>query len=170
MALLQVRAHFLNKPVVPLTSHDDGPADPAPRLRLIATATSGHATIVTLEHDGSNTWAVSKTLVIAEGSPRPLARGSFVLDAKSGARCPADRRGLATVLEGESESADSERKYVWISAGAKGVRTVLNINGERIAKVDWGGKTGTVEHVEVVGRLGEHFTERSCRILLNSGV
>ena len=122
-------------------------------MRLIATAASGQATIFTLEHSAAGSWSIAQQQATAEGSARPVPGGSFVLDAKSGARCLADRTGLAAVLRGDAGS-DTEKKCFWVSAGAKGVRTALNVNGERIAKVDWGSKVGTVQHVEVVGRLG----------------
>ena len=91
-----------------------------------------------------------------DGSARPVPGGSLVLDAKSGARRPADRAALAAILQrDEVIRGDSIPKYIWVSAGAKSVRTTLNVNGERIAKVEWSSKVGTVEHVEVVRRLGE---------------
>ena len=83
-----------------------------------------------------------------------------MLDAKSGARRPANRAGLASVLQkDELLGADPAPKSIWVSVGAKSVRTLLNVNGERIAKTEWGSKAGTVEHVEVVRRLGKPFVE-----------
>ncbi|KAH9920224.1 uncharacterized protein BXZ73DRAFT_91957 [Epithele typhae] len=114
--------------------------DPTWRVRLIATGSSGHTSVFTLTYSAS-AWSIASQPVPADGSSRP-----------TGARCRADRAALAATLQGE-QSADPERKCVWVSAGAKGVRTALNVNGEKIAKVDWGSKVGTVEHVEVVSRL-----------------
>ncbi|KAM5536030.1 hypothetical protein V8D89_010288 [Ganoderma adspersum] len=129
-------------------------SDPEVRVRLIGTAASGQASIYTLEHKAPSTWTVIQPPATVDGSARPVPGGSFVLDAKSGARRPADRAGLAAILQkDEIVRGDSVPKFIWVSAGAKGVRTVLNVNGERITKVEWSSKVGTVEHVEVVRRL-----------------
>ncbi len=121
-------------------------------MRLFGTTASGQTTIYTLEYAPPSTWKISAHPVVLDGSSHPVPSGSFVLDAKTGKQCRADRNGLASVLQSEHST---ERQYLWLSAGAKGVRTVLNVNGERVAKVDWGSKVGTVLHVEIVGRLGE---------------
>lgn len=92
-------------------------------------------------------------MTVTEGSARPLTSGSFILDAKTGNRCPADRQSLAAILQGTTKVEES-KKCIWVSAGAKGVRTTLDVNGERIAKVDWGSKVGIVQHVEIAGKLG----------------
>ncbi len=132
--------------------------DPEVRVRLIGIAGSGQTSIYTLEHKAPSSWTVVQPPVTVDGSARPVSGGSFVLDAKSGVRRPADRAGLAAILQkDEAIRGDSVPKNIWISAGAKGVRTALNVNGERIAKEEWGGKVGTVEHVEVVRRLGERM-------------
>ncbi|TBU49995.1 lethal giant larvae like, C-terminal-domain-containing protein [Dichomitus squalens] len=128
--------------------------DPEVRIRLIGTAASGQTSIYTLEHKAPSTWIVEHPPAVVEGSARPVSGGSVVLDAKSGARRPANRTGLASVLQkDEAFGADPSPKYIWVCAGAKSVRTLLDVNGERIAKVEWGSKVGTIEHVEVVGRL-----------------
>ena len=130
--------------------------DPEVRIRLIGTAASGQTSIYTLEHKAPSSWTVVQPPVNVDGSARPVPGVSFVLDAKSGARRPADRAGLAAILQkDEIVRGDSVPNFIWVSAGGKGVRTALNVNGERIAKVEWSSKVGTVEHVEVVRRLGE---------------
>ena len=133
-------------------------------IRLIATAASGQTSIYTLEHKAPSTWTVAQPPATVEGSARPVSGGSIVLDAKSGARRPANRAGLASVLQkDELLGADPALKSIWVSVGAKSVRTLLNVNGERIAKAEWGSKAGTVEHVEVVRRLGEPFSDAGSR-------
>ena len=123
-------------------------------MRLLCTTASGHTSIYTLEYAVPSTWKVLPNPVIVDGSAHPVPGSSFVLDAKRGTRCRADRNGLASALQ-PGEGGAAERQYVWVSAGAKGVRSMLNVNGERIAKADWGSKVGTVLHVEIVGRLGK---------------
>ena len=122
-------------------------------MRLIATAASGHAAIFTLQNATSGEWAVAQPITVAEGSARPLSSGSFILDTKTGNRCPADRNSLAAILQ-RTAKVEESKKCIWISAGGKGVRTTLDLNGERIAKVDWGSKVGIVQHVGVAGKLG----------------
>ncbi|KAL1951191.1 hypothetical protein VTO73DRAFT_340 [Trametes versicolor] len=121
------------------------------RLRLICSAASGATSIYALAHDTAGTWSVTQPPVVVDAPARPIPGGCFVLDAKTGTRCLANRQGLATVLQAEG-AADADRKFVLVAAGAKGVRCTLGINGEKIAKVDWGSKVGTVQHVEVVQR------------------
>ncbi|KAI0756487.1 lethal giant larvae like, C-terminal-domain-containing protein [Daedaleopsis nitida] len=128
--------------------------DPPARMRLLCTTASGQTNIYTLEYVVPSTWKISTTPVTVEGSVQPLAAGSFVLDAKTGKSCRADRNGLATVLQ--QDRAETDKQYLWISAGTKGVRCMLNVNGERVAKLDWGHKVGNVIHVEIVGRLDSY--------------
>ncbi|OJT08434.1 hypothetical protein TRAPUB_617 [Trametes pubescens] len=126
-------------------------SDPDVRLRLICSAASGTTSIYALAHDAAGTWSVAQPPMVVDTPARPIPGGCFVLDAKTGTRCLANRQGLATVLQAEG-AADADRKFVLVAAGAKGVRCTLGINGEKIAKVDWGSKVGTVQHVEVVQR------------------
>ncbi|KAI0361067.1 hypothetical protein OH77DRAFT_1417267 [Trametes cingulata] len=123
--------------------------DPTVRLRLICSAASGATSIYTLAHSAPSTWTVTQPPVATESPARPIPGGTFVLDAKTGAKCGGDRKGLAAVLQTD-EAPDPSRKFVFVAAGAKGIRCTLNVNGERIAKAEWGAKVGTVQHVEVV--------------------
>ncbi|KAI0673986.1 lethal giant larvae like, C-terminal-domain-containing protein [Trametes maxima] len=127
-------------------------SDPVVRLRLICSATSGATSVFSLAHNAPSAWSVSQPPITAEVPARPIPGGCFVLDAKTGAKCGADRRGLTAVLQPD-DGSDAVKKYVFVAAGAKGVRCALNVNGERIAKVDWGSKVGTVQHVEVIERV-----------------
>ncbi|KAI0718934.1 lethal giant larvae like, C-terminal-domain-containing protein [Cerioporus squamosus] len=107
------------------------------QMRLLCTADSGQTTIYNLNLSQSG------------------LRSSFVLDAKKGYPLRADRKGLASVLQ-PGQAADSSTKCIWVSAGAKGARCMLNVNGERVARTEWGSKVGTVVHVEVVGHLDSY--------------
>jgi syntaxin-binding protein 5 len=135
-------------------------ADPACEIRLIAVRESGHSHIYTFMHSSylQTGRDVRDTLEEADGMFHPFSE-TFVLDSKTGRRRKLDRRGvgLTETRRGISDSAKGDRKHcVWICAGSKGVKSVLDINGSRIAKVDWpsAAKSGTVESVQVVERLG----------------
>ncbi|KAI0334428.1 hypothetical protein GY45DRAFT_1334312 [Cubamyces sp. BRFM 1775] len=123
-------------------------SEPMPQLRLFASALSGNTSVYTLAHEASSAWSVKQAALAVEIPGRPIAGGCFVLEAKTGTRCRADRQGLATVLH--PDSAGEGKKYVWVAVGSKGVRCTLNVNGERIAKADWGSKVGTVQRAEIV--------------------
>lgn len=87
---------------------------------------------------------------------------SVVLDARSGARCRANRNGLAAALATPDGDAAEEveearrRRCVWVYAGAKGARCVADVDGERIAKVDWGSKGGAVRRVAVIEKSSRY--------------
>ena len=126
-------------------------------MRLICTTDTGQTSIYTLRYGAQSTWSIDAHPATAEGSVHPIPGGSFILDAKKGYPLRADRSGLASVLQPD-RSADSSGKCIWVSAGVKGVRCSLNVNGERVARTDWGSKVGTVVHVEIVGHIGEQYT------------
>ncbi|KAI9057006.1 hypothetical protein FKP32DRAFT_1615502 [Trametes sanguinea] len=126
-------------------------SDPAISLRLFCSGASGATSIYTLQYNAPSTWTVVQPPVTVEGATRPVPGGSFVLDAKTGIRCRGDRAGLAAALHKETASEEA-RGFIWVSAGGKGVRCTLNVNGERVAKAEWGSKVGTIQHVEVVGK------------------
>lgn len=127
-------------------------------MRLLCTCDSGQTAIYTLKYGAQSTWSVDPHPVAAEASPHPIPGGSFILDAKKGYPLRADRKGLASVLQPE-QAGDSPNKCIWVSAGAKGTRCMLNVNGERVSRIEWGSKVGTVVHVEVVGHLGAYVDE-----------
>ncbi|CDO73112.1 hypothetical protein BN946_scf185007.g166 [Trametes cinnabarina] len=124
-------------------------SDPAVRLRLFCSTVSGATSIYALNYEPPSTWTILQSPATVEGPARPIPGGCFVLDAKTGMKCRADRYGLATALQ-KVDMAEEARKFIWVMAGGKGVRCTLNINGERIAKAEWGNKVGTIQHVEVV--------------------
>ncbi|RPD65083.1 hypothetical protein L227DRAFT_571522 [Lentinus tigrinus ALCF2SS1-6] len=130
-------------------------ADPEVQMRLLCTADSGQITIYTLRYGAQSTWSIDAHPGASEGAAHPISGGSFVLDAKKGYPLRADRKGLTSVLQ-PGHTADSSSQCVWVSAGAKGVRCTLNVNGERVARTEWGSKVGTVVQVEVVGHIDSY--------------
>jgi len=92
----------------------------------------------------------------------PVPHGSFVLDAKTGAPIKADRSRLAASLQ---TSDRNNAPCLWITAGAKGVRCIAGITGERIGKADWSSKVGAVESVQIIEKSGSHalvaFTDKN---------
>ncbi|KAH9913359.1 uncharacterized protein B0H18DRAFT_1088099 [Fomitopsis serialis] len=93
--------------------------DPTPRIRLIATTSSGSASIYTVTRSSSGAFAIPDPPTPVDAASHTLSSGSFVVDAKSGARVAADRQGLSTVLEA-SGAEGAGRRCVWVSAGMKG--------------------------------------------------
>lgn len=75
-----------------------------------------------------------------------------MLDANTGAPMKANRSGLAASLQ--SSSGDNVH-CLWVTTGAKGVRCILDITGERVGKADWGSKVGGVESVQVIEKNGQ---------------
>ncbi|KAI0639923.1 lethal giant larvae like, C-terminal-domain-containing protein [Trametes polyzona] len=144
--------HSEAEPFLSLTWTCCGTAtDPDVRLRLICSAASGTTSVYALAHNAPSTWTVVQPPLTIDTPARPIPGGYFVLDARTGAKCRGDRKGLATVLQTD-EVVATEQKFIFVAAGAKAVRCTLNVNGERIAKAEWGSKVGTVQHVEVVER------------------
>ncbi|KXN88842.1 hypothetical protein AN958_06711 [Leucoagaricus sp. SymC.cos] len=107
----------------------------------------------------SLTWAISGI----DKDPKPLIRliairnsgnmedGTFVINTKSGAFCKADRSRFADILHFHSQECEP---VVLIASGIKGVKSFLNITGERVGKADWSSKFGEVVGVQIVERLG----------------
>ncbi|THH26967.1 hypothetical protein EUX98_g7215 [Antrodiella citrinella] len=156
--LSETKSSFLHRkdhvdPVVSLTWTVSGTAaDATYRVLLIATNDGGSSTIYSLARSQTGTWTVKDSAEPAEAISHPISGGSLVIDARSGARCRANRHGLATALASSPEDAmiRDVRKTIWVSAGAKGAKCVVNITGERVERVDWGSKAGKVERVEIV--------------------
>jgi syntaxin-binding protein 5 len=128
-----------------------GILDQKPRVRLIATRKSGLAAVYTLTRESSSgKFSASAHSNLLEGVADPLPVGSFVLDAKTGARCVADRARFASAL-GDNSSGKGLDVF-WISVGSKGMKSVFNVDGERLARADWSSKAGHVETVQIVQR------------------
>jgi syntaxin-binding protein 5 len=133
-------------------------SDPRPKIRLIASRVSGYTQIFSLSRpSGSSSWQLDGEPVETETVAHPIPHGSFVLDASTGASITADRSRLATSLH------DPDRNNVhclWVSAGAKGVKCIADITGERVAKADWSSKVGGVESVQIVEKSGQQIVRR----------
>jgi hypothetical protein len=86
----------------------------------------------------------------------PLHGGTFVLDAHTGAPCKADKAHFTVALEVKASPDTTEEKIrcLLLVAGAKGARCLADFGDERIARVDWGHKAGTVLRAQVVERNG----------------
>ncbi|KAI0828996.1 lethal giant larvae like, C-terminal-domain-containing protein [Trametes gibbosa] len=144
--------HADTEPIISLTwTCCSVSTDPEVRLRLICSAVSGATSVYALTQSAPSAWSAMQPALVVDAPARPIPGGCFVLDAKKGSQCRGDRKGLAAVLQADGPT-DVGRKVIFVAAGAKGVRCTLNIDGERIAKVEWGSKTGVVQHVEVVER------------------
>jgi syntaxin-binding protein 5 len=125
--------------------------DPHLKVRLIASRASGHTQIFSLSRpSGSPSWQLDGP-VETDTITHPLSRGSFILDANTGISIKADRSHLAASLR------VSDHHYVpclWVTAGAKGVRCIADITGERVGKADWSSKLGGVESVHIIEKSG----------------
>ncbi|TFY82005.1 hypothetical protein EWM64_g2007 [Hericium alpestre] len=108
----------------------------------------------------------------------PLSKGIFVLEARGGLPCRADRARLALALEHESDAnpikraarrsrsgssgskgssvevEDSGPKCFLVVAGAKGVRCFEDLGDGKAARTDWPSKAGLVTAVQVIERNG----------------
>lgn len=133
----------------PLVTMSHTLPDIVPRVRLIATRDSGFTTIFALARTPDGIWSLSDARETTEGVAHALPGASYVLDLKTGAHRAADRAGLVEVMHTVPEDA-AKGTACWVVAGARGVKTVLDITGERIARAEWPGKAGKVENVAVV--------------------
>jgi len=124
--------------------------DPKPLLRLIAIHLSGNKDIYTISqsHEG---FKFEGPVTFNKVMPNPLPNGTFVVDAKTGASCKADRQRFMDMLHFHEKEVGP---VVLVAAGMKGVRSFLNITGERIGKAEWSTKSGPVVSVQIVERLG----------------
>lgn len=116
----------------------------------MAVRLSGLTQIFTLSNPGGP-WSVSGDPAIVDAVANPLPQGSFVLDSKTGGQWKADRGRLSASL---SSTPTGDAPPLFVTVGAKGVRCLGRINGERISKADWGSRVGNVEGVQVVERMG----------------
>ncbi|KAF7966227.1 hypothetical protein HWV62_39499 [Athelia sp. TMB] len=120
------------------------------RVRLIASRQSGRTQVFTLVRDEISCWEVEEaTTLELETVPRPLA--SFVIDAKTGAHVRVDRSSVSAFSASENVKGP---RCMWVTAGSKGARCVVDVDGERIGKAEWGNKVGAVESVQVVEKSG----------------
>jgi syntaxin-binding protein 5 len=115
---------------------------------------SGSTVIHPLSRLPDGTWSVSEQTEQTDSASHPLPNASFVIDSKTGRRCKANGDKLKEVLSPASENAEKGR-YLWVTAGEKGAKCVVDITGNRIGRVDWPSKAGKVEQVAVVQKNGE---------------
>ena len=128
-------------------------ADPRLRVLLIGVRASGFTGIFTLTRVEDGSWLVNPIPENTDTVAQPFPDGSFVLDAKSGRKCRANRGGLGAALSASSEDLEKGKTF-WICAGVKGARCVVDITGERIARVEWPSKLGKVDRVSVIQKNG----------------
>lgn len=122
---------------------------------------SGYTAIYTLSRSSAGDWTVNDIPETTEAMSHAIPGASFVINVKSGTKIKADRSGLAEVLGSSAEDA-TKKKSFWISAGAKGVKCVIDITGDRIGKADWPSKFGNVEKVAVVKKSSTSFYAYVC--------
>ncbi|KAI0319430.1 lethal giant larvae like, C-terminal-domain-containing protein [Amylostereum chailletii] len=131
--------------------------DPTPKLRLIAIHLSAATHTYTLERAPSGEWTIaaapSETETIV-----PLEGCTFVLDARTGAQCKADKNRLSIVLDQhrspdlDGRGEDDPRCFL-IVAGSKGARCYGELNGDsRISKAEWGSKAGVVLSAQIIDK------------------
>lgn len=113
----------------------------------MAIRVSGNALIYTIGKDArTNLFQVSPKPISVDAVPGCFPYGSYVLDSTTGAPCVASRSRYSGVVQGQSDGADT----YWITAGRKGVRCGLNVDGDRLGRVEFGSKNGIVESARVV--------------------
>ncbi|KAI0308267.1 lethal giant larvae like, C-terminal-domain-containing protein [Multifurca ochricompacta] len=142
-------------------------ADPTPQIRLVAIRASGLIQIYTLVRGSGGVWSIPPAPSFeAEGIPAPLAGGTFILDAYTGAPCKADKAHLTVALESKIPADSSEEgvRCLLLVVGAKGARCLADFGDDRVARVEWGMKAGNVVRAQVVERNGSYalvvFTDR----------
>lgn len=147
--------------------------DSFPRIRLLAIQKSGNACIYTIEHNNSTGHYKFVDTSAAEGQPLPLTDpdSSFVISADTGLRCRADGHSLHTALDSDTSLTSTQKHSVWITAGVRGARAILDVNGDRVGKTEWPNKAGTVLQVRLIERTDScslvAFTD-SCQALVYS--
>ncbi|KAL5519337.1 SRO7 [Sanghuangporus vaninii] len=135
--------------------------DFTPKVRLMACQRSGNVRVFTLSQTSSGEWRVEDVQKL-EGADNPLPRGTFILQAKTGASRSASRATFREALQGGASPSlvtrdpkDDGSHCFWVSAGEKGVKCHVNITGGRAGKIDWG-RGKKIECVQVVTRNGSH--------------
>jgi syntaxin-binding protein 5 len=123
-------------------------------VRLIAVYQSGHAEIYTLAHSGNPvSWSIVGEPVSCKAVADPLPGGTFVVDTQ-GVAVGADRTRLAALFRGVLPTGTPQ--CLMITVGAKGARCNLNIDGDKVAKIEWGGKVGLVQSAQIVENLRQY--------------
>jgi len=122
------------------------------RIRLIALYASGLHEIYTITQSGGSAVWICEGPISTEGVVNPLSQGNFIIDCKSGNKWKADRTRLS---ESTHSTTTAIPRCAFVTCGAKGAKCFANINGEQIAKTEWGSKIGVIQGAQIVERLGE---------------
>ncbi|EEB93843.1 hypothetical protein MPER_07453, partial [Moniliophthora perniciosa FA553] len=120
--------------------------NPQPRLRLIAARPSGSSQLFTFEQRPDSSWKLVGEVIKIESPSHPLPGAMFVIDSKTGARCLAEKRRL-------SVSAGGSTPVLFVVAGEKGARCYLNVNGDRLGRIEWSSNAGKVLSTQIVEKL-----------------
>jgi syntaxin-binding protein 5 len=97
-------------------------------------------------------WSVVGDPVPCKAMADPLPDGTFVVDTQ-GELIGADRTRLAASFGVPTNTPP----YLMITVGAKGARCNFNIDGEKVAKIEWGSKVGLVQSVQIVKNSRQYF-------------
>lgn len=108
-------------------------------------------------------WSIIDEPVPCKVMVDPLPGGTFVVDTK-GAPIKADRVRLATSFQSVLPAGTPQ--CLMITVGAKGARCNLNIDGERIAKIEWGTKVGVVQSAQIVENMRQYSVLVGCFLML----
>jgi syntaxin-binding protein 5 len=117
---------------------------------------SGHAMVYTLDRQ-ENT---SKLGVISssetEGVPSPFSDPdcSVVISAETGLKYKADGHAVRSANQAEITNGIETKHSIWINAGEKGARTMIDVTGDRLSRIEWGNKGGSVVRARVVEKSG----------------
>jgi syntaxin-binding protein 5 len=107
--------------------------------------------VYTVSHSRAG-FAVEDPITVNKVIVDPLREATFVINSKSGSICRADKTHFAEIVRfGGGEG----QPVIFITAGAKSVRSYSNITGERVGRADWSSRYGKVIAVQVVERLGK---------------
>lgn len=132
----------------------------APSIHLIAIRASGHTFVYTIEKDGrTHLFQVSPKPITVDAVPQCFPYGSYVLDSTTGTSCVASRSRYSGAVQGQSDEVNA----YWITTGQKGVRCSLNVDGDRLGRVDFGSRNGIVESAHVVHKHSEGGLDTHCQ-------
>ncbi|KDQ15640.1 hypothetical protein BOTBODRAFT_283778 [Botryobasidium botryosum FD-172 SS1] len=140
-------------------------------LRLVASYQSGVTKVFTLKHSDTAPTGIKESRFVVAPNPAQISHSSmahplaaFVIDAHSGAECPASVAAFQKLMADDESIAtgglsrahrakvkDEEVECFLILASAKELRCHANMVGKRIAKVDWS-RDGPIKHAAVVER------------------
>lgn len=125
------------------------------RVRLITVHRSGEAEVHTLKYSTNPiSWSVVGEPTVFKASPDPVRNAAFVLDLKTGSFLKADRERLSASITSVKNQTPVSAQCFLVAVGTKGARSILDVTGEKIGKVEWGHKFGNVETAQVIEHMG----------------